>query len=180
MDFLQLFADQERNGFSDLAGSEGQAAIRVSERLLNAIIAEQLRDSASIRELYVTPRAGDRLGVKLKLAKTSFVPAIDVTIEKQPSLPGDPVFELTLGGVGALLRFATGFLQALPPGVRVEGKRVLVDLRAALAPHGLTTVLDYLQLLWVTTEEGWLIVTFRVGVRADLQPVLQPGPCAET
>jgi len=169
MDFLALFAEQERQGFADLAGSEGQAAIRVSERLLNTIIAEQLRGSASIRELHVSPRAGNRFGVRLVLAK-SFLPAIslDVAIDKQPSLPGDPVLALTLSGMGGLLRFAgpaAGFLNVLPPGVRMEGDRVFVDIRAVLAPHGLTSVLDYLQEVRMTTEEGRLVVSFRVCVR---------------
>src|SRR3989442_633816 len=128
MDFLRLFAEQERQGFADLAGSEGQAAIRVSERLLNAIIAEELRRSASIRELHVSPRAGNRFGVRIVLAK-SFLPpiSIDVAIDKQLALPGDPVLALTLSGLGGLLRFAgpaAGFLNMLPPGVRMEGERV--------------------------------------------------------
>ena len=50
MDYLKLFADQERHGFPDLTGSEGQAVLRVSERILNAIITEQIKGSASIRE----------------------------------------------------------------------------------------------------------------------------------
>lgn len=170
MDFLKLFAGQERTGFPDLAGSEGQGAIRLSERLLNAIITEQVSGSASIRELHVSPRAGDRLGVRLKLAKPSFLPPItlEVIIDKQPSLPDDPVLALTLSGLGGLLRFAgpaAGFLNALPPGVRMEGERVFVDIRAVLAPHGLTTLLDDVQEVRVTTEEGRLVVSFNVRVR---------------
>ena len=169
MDFLALFAEQERQGFADLAGSEGQAAIRVSERLLNAIIGEELRGSTSIRELHVSPHAGNRFGVRIVLAK-SFLPPIslDVAIDKQPSLPGDPVLGLTLSGLGGLLRFAgpvAGFLKTLPPGVRMEGDRVFVDIRAALAPHGLTSVLNYLQEVLVVTEEARLLVLFKASVR---------------
>ncbi len=170
MDFLRLFAEQERSGFPDLAGSEGQGTFRVSERLLNTMITEQLRDSAVVRELHVSPRAGDRLGVRLLLAKPSFLPAIslEVIIEKQPSLPGDPVLVLTLSGLGGLLRFAgpaAAMFNVLPPGVRMEGERVFVDIRAALAPHGLTSVIDYVQEIRVTTEEGRLVVSFKAGVR---------------
>jgi hypothetical protein len=169
MNLLALFAEQERQGFADLAGSDGQAAIRVSERLLNTIIAEQLRGSASIRELHVSPRAGNRFGVRVVLTK-SFMPAIslDVTIDKQPSLPGDPVLALTLSGMGGLLRFAgpvAGFLNVLPLGVRLEGDRVFVDIRAVLAPHGLTSVLNYVEEVLVATEEGRLLVLFKAGVR---------------
>ena len=169
MDFLRLFADQERQGFADLAGSEGQAAVRVSEPLLNTIITEQLRGSATIRELHVSPRAGNRFGVRVVLTK-SFLPPIslDVLIDKQPSMPADPVLGLTLSGMGGLLRFAgpvAGFLTALPPGVRLDGDRVFVDLRAALAPHGLTAILNYVEEVLVATEEGRLLVLFKAGVR---------------
>ncbi len=170
MDFLKLFADQERQGFPDLAGSEAHSVIRVSERILNAMIAEQIKGSASVRELHVTPHAGNRLTVRVDVAKPAFLPAftIEVRIDKQPVLPDDPVVGLTLSGIAGLLRFAgpaVGFFNVLPPFVRMEGERVFVDLRAALAPHGLTTILDYVKDVAVGTEEGRLLLAFsaRVG-----------------
>jgi hypothetical protein len=169
VDFLKLFADQEREGFPDLAGSEAHAAVRVSERLLNAILSEQLSGSNAIRDVHLSPRAGNRFGVRLVLVKPSFLPPIsfDVAIAKQPSLPDDPVLGLTLSGLGGVLRFAglaSGFLKSLP-GVRMEGERVFIDLRAALARHGLTRVLDYVKDVAVGTEEGTLVVVFAAAVR---------------
>jgi hypothetical protein len=169
VDYLKLFADQERRGFPDLAGSEGQAVIRVSEGVLNEVIAAQLHGSTSIRELHVSPGAGNRLGVRVVLAK-SFMPPIslEVSIDKQPSLPADPVLGLTLSGMGGLLRFAgpvAGFFKALPPGVRMDGDRVFIDIRAALAPHGLTSVLNYVKDVAVGTEDGRLVVAFAAVVR---------------
>lgn len=170
MNILRLLAEQERDGFPDLAGSAGEGVVRVSERLLNAVIAEQLGRTAAIRDVRVTPRAEDRLGVRVVVAKPSFLPpiSIEVIIDKQPSLPDDPVLGLTLSGMGGLLRFAgaaAGFFTSLPAGVRMEGARVFVDLRALLAPHGLTSALDYVQVVRVATEEGRLIVTFQMCVR---------------
>jgi hypothetical protein len=167
MDFLRLFADQERHGFPDLAGSSGEGSIRVSERLLNGIVADLLEGSTSIKSLHVTPRAGDRFGVRVSVAKPSFLPPIslDVTVEKQPSLPEDPVMVLGLSGLGGVLRFAGGFLKSLPPGVRMEGERVFIDLRAALAAKGLTSVLNYVEALRVTSEEGRVILSFKARAR---------------
>jgi len=164
MDFLRLFADQERHGFPDLAGSSGEGSIHVSERLLNGIIADQLEGSASIKSLHVTPHAGDRFSVRASVAKASFLPpiSIEVVVEKQPSLPGDPVMVLGMSGLGGLLRFAGAFLKSLPPGVRMEGERVFIDIRAALAAKGLTSVLNYLEAVRVNSEEGRVIVSFKV------------------
>jgi hypothetical protein len=170
MDILRLLVDQERQGFRDLVGSDGQAAIRVSERLLNAIVAGQVQGRRAVREIRVSPHAGNRLGVRVTMAKPSFLPpiALEVRIDKQPSLPDDPVLGLALSGMGGLLRFAgplAGFFSSLPPGVRLEGERVFVDLRAVLAPHGLTRVLDYVTDVAVGTEEGTLVVVFAAAVR---------------
>jgi hypothetical protein len=167
LDFLALFADQERKGFVDLAGSDGQVAIKVSEPLLNTIVTDLLRESTAIRELQVKPRAGNKVGVRLALAKPSFLPplSLEVTVDKQPALPDDPVLGLTLSGLGGLTRFAGGFLKSPPPGVRMEGDRVFIDIRAALAARGLTSILNYVKDVAVGTEEGRLIVVFHVGVR---------------
>ena len=104
------------------------------------------------------------------MAKPSFLPAItlEVIITKQPSLPDDPVLTLTLSGLGGLLRFAgpaAGFLNVLPPGVRIEADRVFVDLRAVLAPHGLTSAVNYVEEVRVTTEEGHVLVWFKARIR---------------
>ena len=170
VDFLALFADQERQGFPDLAGSDGQGSIEVSERLLNTILSEQVRGSTAIRELYVSPRAGGRFEVRFALGKPFLPPmTLDVTVDKQPSLPDDPVIGLTLSGMGGLPRLAgplAGMITGLPEGVRMDGPRVLVDIRAMLAPHGLTSVLNYVKDLAVGTDDGKLIVVFAVGVPA--------------
>jgi hypothetical protein len=118
----------------------------------------------------VAPRAGDRFGVRVLLAKPSFLPPItlEVVIDKQPSLPDDPVLGLTLSGMGGLLRFAgplAGFFTSLPPGVRLEGERVFVDLRAVLAERGLGTVLNYVEAARVTSEQGRLVLSFQLRVR---------------
>ena len=175
MDFLALFADQERLGFPDFAGSNGQGSIEVSERLLNTILTDLVRGSTAIRELQVSPLAGNRFTVRLSLLKPSFLPpiSVDVVVDKQPSLPDDPVLGLTLSGLGGLHRLSgplAVFTKWLPPGVQMEGNRVLVDVRAVLAPHGLTTILNYVRDVAIGTQEGRLIIVLAVGV-----PPYNPG-----
>lgn len=167
---LDLIAQQQRAGFADLTGSEGQATIRVTDRLLNQIIAAELHQWRAIREAHVRALAGDRFEVRLVLATPSFIPALTVRvlIERQPSLPDSPVLVLKLAGLGGLTRFAgpvAAFLNVLPPGIRMAGARVHVDLRALLQRRGIAFALQLVDDLRVHTDEG----TVRVGFRARLR-----------
>jgi hypothetical protein len=170
MNFLELFADQERRGFPDLAGSQGEFSFRVSKGLLNELVAHALRRSTAIRELHLKPRDGNQIRVRVTLAKPSFLPpiSVEVAIERQATLPDDPVLVLGLSGVGGLLRFAgpaAGFLSAVPPGIRLKGEQVLVDIPAALEGQGLAWILNFVEGIRVTTEKEWLIVWCRARVR---------------
>jgi hypothetical protein len=167
---LGLIAQQQRSGFADVKGTEGQAAIRVSDRLLNQIIATELKRSGAIREARVRSLAGDRFDVRVVLAKPSFLPpiTIGVLIERQPSLPENPVLVLRLSGLGGLTRFAgpaAAFLNLLPPGIRMAGDRVLVDVAALLQQRGMGLVIQHVDDLKVTTEEGMVRVGFSARLR---------------
>jgi len=73
---LELIAQQQRAGFADVTGSEGQATIRVTDRLLNQIVASELKGSRAIRSAQVHALAGDRFAVQLVLVRPSFLPQI--------------------------------------------------------------------------------------------------------
>jgi hypothetical protein len=169
-DVLELIAQQQRVNFADAAGTEGQATIRLTDRILNQIIALELRQSRTIREAQVSARDGDRFDVRLRLAKPSFLPplTIGIVVERQPSLPDSPVLVLKLEGIGGLTRFAgpaAAFLNVLPPGIRMVGDRVLLDLAALLQQRGLGSILQYLDDLRVHSDEGAVRVGFRGRLR---------------
>ena len=154
-----------------MAGTEGQATIRMTDRLLNQIIAIELEESRAVRDVHVRALDGDRLRVQLVLSKhPSFLPpiTIDVLIEQQPSLPDAPVLVLKLAGMGGLARFAgpaAAWFDILPQGIRIAGDRVHVDLGALLQQRSLGFVLQHLDELRVNTDEG----SVRVGFRARLR-----------
>jgi hypothetical protein len=167
---LELFAQQQRAGFADIAGTEGQAAIRLTDRLLNQIIATELQRSRAIREAQVRAMSGDRLSVRVALARPSFFPPLNigVLIERQPALPGSPVLVLKLTGAGGLTRFAgpaAAFLNLLPPGIRMTGDLVHVDVGALLQQRGLGFLLPHVDDLRVNTEEGAVRIGFRARFR---------------
>lgn len=167
---LELIAQQQRTGFADVAGSETQATIRVTDRLLNQILTTELKRSPAVREARVHAMSNDRLAVTVALPKLSFLPPItvDVLIERQPSLPESPVVVLKLTGIGGLTRFAgpaVAFLNLLPRGIRMVGDRVHVDIAALLQQRGWGFVLAYVDELRVNTEEGALRVAFHARLR---------------
>jgi hypothetical protein len=155
--------------FAGLSGSDLRAVVRVSAALLAEVIAEYKRSMPAIRDLTVAPRAGNAFDVSVKLAKAPLLPTITlrVAVEKQPSLPGDATLVLHLSGGGPLMRFAGPALQSvggLPPGIRLEGERLFIDIRAVARDRGRAELLDYAQDVAIATEEGTLIVLMHAAV----------------
>lgn len=166
-----LIARQHASGFPGLSGSEVQATIRIATPLLNEAIAIQLASVAAVRDLTVQPRAGNRFDVRVKLAKPAFLPTLSVTlvVERQPQLPADAVLVMTLTGAAGMIGLAAPAITSfgvLPPGIRLEGDRVFVDLRTLLERQGQAALLAHAEHLQVTTEDGTLVLL----VHARIQP----------
>ena len=164
-----LLESQRTTNFSELSGSDVRAAIRISRTLLNEALSAYVTSSSAIRDLTVQPRAGNRFDVYLKLSK-ALVPPINVTvaIERQPELPADPTLVLHLIGIGGLLRFVSPAINALasglPPGIRLDGDRVFVNLREVLRAYGEAELLDFAEEMAIGTDEGHVIVIVRARV----------------
>ena len=58
---------QRASGFEDLRGADVSATVPVSERLLNEIVQEAMPPSAPVRDIHITPQAGDRFLVRARL-----------------------------------------------------------------------------------------------------------------
>ena len=165
----KLLESLQASGFRDLAGAHLSATIPIGERLLNEIVGAVLPPSAPVRDVIVQPQAGNRLSVRVKLARLDFLPPITLAlaIERQPELPASPALVLRIAGLPGLLGFAGPLLvnPKLPPGVRLDGDRLTVDLAALLAHHGQGELLSYLERLHVTSEAGRLLVDLVARVR---------------
>lgn len=168
---LRLFEQQQASGFADLRGTRADLTVPIGDRLLNQIITEALPPSAPVRDLKVRSRADDRITVRFKLGAASFLPPIKLTlvIERQPALPASPVLVLRLetGGLLSVAGPALRFLDALPPGIRVDGDRIHVDLAVLLAERGLAPLLEHAEQIQVTTIEGALVVAIRAVIRGE-------------
>jgi hypothetical protein len=163
-----LLREQLNESFPDLAGAEALATIPISDRLITRAIVQRLPPSAPIRELEVRAHAGDQFTVRLRLTKPALMPSLQLrlAIEQQPDLPRSPI--LVLGvvsqGLAGLAVNALKFVDVLPPGVRFDGRRFVVDLATILERHGTAEALTYLTDLSVTTVDGRFVVRARGGV----------------
>ena len=165
-----LLARLESNRFADLAGSELYSVVRIGDAALNEAAATLVASSNIVRSAVLHCRAGNQIDVQLKLVKPAMLPAFNVTlqIEEQPQLPDRPDLVLRLTGAGGLLRLAAPAVAssgALPPGVRLDGDRVRVNLRELAEQQGQAAWLEYLDQLQLLSEEGRLVVAAQFKVR---------------
>ena len=162
LDPVAILQSLQSTGFRDLSGTRATATIPVSERLINELVAATLPPHIPVREAHVHPEAGDRFSVRVT-PKSGFLPSLTIklAIERQPDLPASPELVLRMASMGGLFGLATAALpiaQMLPPGVRLDGERIHVDLRAMAAQRGAADLFQYVRQLRITTEEGRAIL----------------------
>ena len=163
--WVTLLREQQSDDFPDFAGAEAFASIPISDRLITRAIVQRLPPSAPIRELEVRAHAGDQFTVRVRLAKPALLPSVQLrlAIEQQPDLPRSAI--LVLGvvsqGLTGLAINALKFVDVLPPGVRFDGRRFLVDLETILNRYGAARALTYVTDLSVTTIDDRFVVRAR-------------------
>ena len=162
-----IAAEQLGAGLPGLSGSAAHITMRVADALLNQILAATLPPHAPVRAVSVAARAGNAIDVTIA-PKAALLPRVQARLEidKQAILPDDPVLALRVtGGAGILLGLASSFLAAsLPPGVRIDGGLVLVDVRAMAAAHGQSASLRYARTLHVAVDDGVFVITMDAAV----------------
>ena len=161
-DLSAILGSLQSSGFRDLAGARVSATIPVSERLINELVAASMPPNVPVREAHVHPEPGDRFSVRLT-PKSGFLPSLTIklAIERQPDFPASPELILrmaTLGGLFGVAAAAFPIAQMLPPGVRLDGEHIRVDLRALAAQRGAGDLVQYIRQLRITTEDGRVIL----------------------
>lgn len=163
-----LLDDLRRSRFADLRGARAAASIPVPEPLLNRLIAAAIPPSAPVRDVSVHPKAGNRFGVRAKIGRLDFLPALTLTAEivRQPQLPDTPlVLRISsLPGLMSLVGAAASLASILPPGIRLDGQHLFVDLRAVLERAGYAELIPYLEDVRIATEEGKALLDVSVRV----------------
>jgi len=173
LDVYQLVAQLQPSGFQDVAGTRISARVPVSGALLNQIIADALRGTSTpVRSVRVRPLAGERFDVVVTTSMP-FVPplTLHVAVDQQPRFPASSFLVLRwslLGGLGGLASRLVGALDSkLPPGIRLDGDRVVIDIAAIARPSGQAGAVDwiqYLTLLEIHTVDDRAVIDIELAV----------------
>lgn len=167
---LEILQHLQSTRFGEIAGARVSATVPISEPLLNRVVASTLPPNLPVREVSVRPEPGNRFSVRLT-PRASMLPALTLKleIERQPEFPTAPVLVLrmaTLPGLFGIAGAALPMDRLLPPGVRLDGDRILVDLRVMAARRGAADYLQFVRTLTVTTEAGRLLIDVDAAVAA--------------
>lgn len=159
---IDLLRRQWQNGLPDFAGSEATLTIPIGAQLLTQMIAAYLPPGAPVREVQLRAEDGDRIGLKVTLARPAFLPAIPIAlvIHEQPNLPDHAILTLRISQSAALVAMAERALRhaSLPAGVTIAGDLIHVDIHTLLAARNLETALAYVTHLYVHARAGAIVL----------------------
>jgi hypothetical protein len=154
----------------EIPGASIAGDIPIPDEVINRFIAQALaRAQAPVTRVRIETGDADRLLAYVTIRGPRLIPELKVLaeIERQPELPQSPVLGLrwSLPGMGPLAMIAAPFLsnlKNLPPGIRIEGERALIDLGELLRSRGMADLLPLVARLNVGTRSGRLVVRFEV------------------
>lgn len=160
------------------AGAAMAGELPLPNEFVNRLIAERLAGHAQIAALEVRAQEGDTVAVQV-VPRARLLPPMQVLarVEHQPEFPHNPLLVLrwTMPAAGPLAMFAApvlGYFKALPPGIRMSGDRVAVDVAESLRSRGFDDLLGLVRRLTVHTRPGAFVVKFELGV--DGPPEARP------
>jgi hypothetical protein len=158
---VRLFEQLRASRFGDIRGARASLSLPIPERLLNELVTAALPATAPVRELHVRPHAANRLAVRARAARLDFLPPVTISlqIEQQPQMPDGPLVVRILSLPG-LLSIAGSLLSpnSLPPGVRLDKDRVLVDVRQLIERNGYGEFVPFIERLHVSSEDAQILV----------------------
>jgi len=142
--------------------------IPLSDALVNRVLAERLANHAQVTAVRVQAQQNDTVAIQV-MPRARLMPALNITarIERQPEFPQHPMLLLrwSMPAAGPLALFAApvlAYFKAMPPGIRMDGDRIAVDLRELLHSRGLDDIIAVTRKLEIHTKPGGFAVNFEV------------------
>src|SRR5688572_8283596 len=152
------------------SGGSLAGELPLPDAFVNGMIAERLAASQGpVGSAEIRTHEGDQITIQLSMRGSRMMPSVRINarIEHQPQFPQPAVLGLrwSMPAMGPLALFAApalAYFKALPPGIRVDGDRILVEIGTLLAARGLGDLVRYLTSLRVTTRNGLFVVQFEL------------------
>ena len=156
----------------ELAGGVVSGEIPLTNAVVNRLIAKQLQARGGpVTAARVEALGEDRFVVELQVRAPVPIPVIRIvaSIEQQPTFPAPATLGVrwSMPGLGPLAMFAgpaLGFLKTLPPGIRVDGDWLTVDVAAMLRARGVGDVMRYISNARIRTRAGAFVLQFELKV----------------
>jgi hypothetical protein len=169
---IERFLAQAGIRQAELAGTTVNAEIPLGTALINRTIAEYLaRTPGKLSALVVEPQPDGVLLVHVRMRTTILPPlTMRLVIVEQPELPSSAVLVMRWsleGGLGWLAKAASpalGLFQILPPGIRVDGDLLGIDIAELLRSKDLEWVVPLLRRLRVSTSTTGVAVQIAAGL----------------
>jgi hypothetical protein len=153
------------NNFSDLKGATVDASIPVPQALISELIQASLRGNKNIASCLVSVHPQNRVSLNIKTTvlpwplnlKLKLDKSVDLASYSSPKIRAWMENNRLLGSLGS-------FFNALPPGIKLYGNQVVVDLGAVLPTPEQKRLLELVKSVGIQTEEGRVILDIHAEV----------------
>lgn len=166
-----LLREQQRSGFRDMAGATGALTIPIADRLVTTVAEMRLLRALPLGGVELRADGRDELTVRVKLKSPSFLPwfTLRFAIVGQPMLPDSPLLTCTILSQGAATVMAplVRMFATLPPWIRLDHDRVIVNLRFLAGHYGLSDIFAVVTGLRLTTEPGKFVLSIQAALPDD-------------
>jgi hypothetical protein len=155
----KIFQKIVDNNFSDLKGTIVDASVPVPQALINELIKAALTGNRTVESIQASVHAQNHVSLNVKTTllpwplnlKLKLDKAVDFASYSSPKIRAWMENNRLLGSLGSLFN-------ALPPGIKLYGNQVVVDLGVFLSTPEQKRLLELVKSVSIQTEEGRLVL----------------------
>ena len=161
----KIFQKIINNNFSELQGAAVDALIPIPQTLINELIAATLKGNKNISSVRASVHPQNKISLDVKTTllpwplnlKLKLDTSVDLASYSSPKIRAWMENNRLLGSLGSLFN-------ALPPGIKLYGDQVVIDLGAFLRTPEQRRILELIKTVGIRTETGKLILNVKVKI----------------
>jgi hypothetical protein len=161
----KIFQKIINNNFSELQGAAVDALIPIPQTLINELIDATLKGNKNISSVRASVHPQNKISLDVKTTllpwplnlKLKLDTSVDLASYSSPKIRAWMENNRLLGSLGSLFN-------ALPPGIKLYGDQVVIDLGAFLRTPEQRRILELIKTVGIRTETGKLILDVKVKI----------------